>query len=329
MRKTIFYLIIILAFLFSTFLAGCQTQVGSPAEELQTMRLTLPFIPNVQFAPVYVAIDKGYFKDAGFDVQIEYGNENDAVALVGAGDQVFTVASGEQVLLARSQGLPVTYVLAWYQKFPVGVASLADENIVDLDNLRGKNIGIPGLFGASYIGFRALLTASGLTEDDVTLLSIGFNQVEAIMTGQVQAGVIYLPNEPVVLRDQGYEVNTIGVSDYLELVANGLVTNEMAVEENPEMVQAFVEAFLQGIRDTINDPYAAYEISKNFVENLGDPDQDVQFKVLETSIELYLAPRLGFSDPSGWVNMQEVLLEMGLMEQPLDLELAFTNQFIP
>ena len=329
MKKSIFYTTIILALIISNVLVGCQTQVESPTEELQTLRLTLPFIPNVQFAPVYVALEKGYFNDSGFDVEIEYGNENDAVALVGAGDQYFTVASGEQVLLARSQGLPVTYVLAWYQKFPVGVASLAEENIVELENLRGKDIGIPGLFGASYIGFRALLAAGGLTEDDVTLLSIGFNQVEAIMTGQVQAGVIYLPNEPVVLRDQGYEVNTMGVSDYLGLVGNGLVTNEMAVEENPEMVQAFVEAFLQGIRDTIDDPYEAYEISKNYVENLGDPDQDVQFQVLETSIELYLAPRLGYSDSAGWINMQEVLLDMGLLEAPIDLELAFTNQFIP
>ena len=329
MSKRFCYLTILLVLLFSNVLVGCQAQVESPTEELQTLRLTLPFIPNVQFAPVYVAIEKGYFSDAGFDVQIEYGNENDAVALVGAGDQYFTVASGEQVLLARSQGLPVTYVLAWYQKFPVGVASLAEENIVELDNLRGKDIGIPGLFGASYIGFRALLAAGGLTEDDVTLLSIGFNQVEAIMTGQVQAGVIYLPNEPIVLRDQGYEVNTMGVSDFLELVGNGLVTNETAVEENPEMVQAFVEAFLQGIRDTIDDPYEAYEISKNYVENLGDPDQDVQFQVLETSIELYLAPRLGYSDSAGWINMQEVLLDMGLLEAPIDLELAFTNQFIP
>ena len=329
MKKNVCFITILIFFISSTIFVGCQAQVETPIEELQTLRLTLPFMPNVQFAPVYVAIEKGYFKDAGFDVQIEYGNENDAVALVGAGDQSFTVASGEQVLLARAQGLPVTYVLAWYQKFPVGVASLAAENIIGPDNLRGINVGIPGLFGASYIGFRALLAANGLTEDDVTLLSIGFNQVEALMTGQVQAGVIYLPNEPVVLRAQGYEVNTIGVSDYLDLVANGLVTNEMAISENPEMVQAMVEAFLNGIKDTIADPKEAYEISKNFVENLADADQDVQFKVLETSIELYKAPRLGFSEPSGWINMQEILLEMGLLEEPVDLDEAFTNQFIP
>ena len=51
------------------------------------VRLTLGYIPNIQFAPIYVAIDRGYFLDAGFDVQLEYGNEADAVALIGAGEQ--------------------------------------------------------------------------------------------------------------------------------------------------------------------------------------------------------------------------------------------------
>lgn len=61
------------------------------------VRLTLGYIPNIQFAPIYVAIDRGYFLDAGFDVQLEYGNEADAVALIGAGEQTFAIASGEQI----------------------------------------------------------------------------------------------------------------------------------------------------------------------------------------------------------------------------------------
>jgi len=320
----------IIVLLTGMILSACQTAPETPSQtEVVPTRLTMGYIPNIQFAPVYVALEKGYFRDAGFDVNLEYGDETDAVALVGAGDQTFAIASGEQVLLARAQGLPVVYTAAWYQQFPVGVVALSDANITAPENLSGRTVGIPGLFGASYIGFKALLDAGNLTEEDVTLLSIGFNQVEAVVTGQVEAAVIYLANEPVVLQSQGYDVDVVPVSDYMDLVSNGLVTNEETINQKPEMVAAFVQALLKGIADTVDDPDEAYEISKNYVENLEEGDQAIQHEILAESIKLWQTDRLGYTDPAGWSNMQQVLLDMELLEEPLDLEEAFTNDLLP
>jgi len=174
-----------------------------------------------------------------------------------------------------------------------------------------------------------LLDAGGLTEDDVTMLSIGFNQVEALVTGQVQAGVIYLANEPVVLRSQGYDVDVIHVADYMDLVSNGLVTNEKTIQENPERVKAFIKALLQGIEDTLENPNEAFEISKKYVENLAEADPDLQREVLAQSIALWQTDHLGYTEPAGWINMQQVLLNMGLLTEPQDLDQAFTNDFLP
>ena len=328
MKRNILILVII-ALLSASILTACQQETDVEPPEIIATPLTLGYIPNIQFAPIYVAAEKGYFLDAGFDVSIEYGNEADAVALVGSGEQLFAIASGEQVLLARAQGLPVTYVAAWYQQYPVGVVSLTDANILVPENLAGKSIGIPGLYGASYIGLRALLSAADLAEEDVELLSIGFNQVESLVTDQVDSAVIYLANEPVVLQSQGYDIDVVRVSDYLQLVANGLVTNETLLAEHPEQVQAFIGALLKGIADTLADPNEAYEISKAYVENLADADRDLQFEILNQSIMLWETDNLGYSEPAGWVNMQAVLLEMGMLTETQDLDKAFTNDLLP
>ena len=316
-------------FLLCLTLSACQG-TKSPDEIVVTpTRLTLGYIPNIQFAPVYVAIDKGYFEEAGFDVTLEYGSETDAVALVGAGEQTFAIASGEQVLLARAQELPVVYVAAWYQDYPVGVVSFIEAQIKTPEDLKDTTIGIPGLYGASYIGFKTLLNAGNLTESDVNLLSIGFNQVEALVSEQADAAVVYLANEPVTLRSQGYEVNLIRVADYLQLVANGLVTNEATIREHPEQVSNCIKALLKGIADTIENPDEAYEISKKYVENLAEADETVQREVLDESIKLWKTQRLGFSEPAAWINMQQVLLDMKLLEETLDLNEAFTNDLLP
>lgn len=330
MNKKLGLTISTLFILAGLILSACQTTAETPAvTEITPIQLTMGYIPNIQFAPVYVALDKGYFSDAGFDVTLEYGDETDAVALVGAGDQTFSIASGEQVLLARSQGLPVVYAAAWYQQYPVGVVALSDANITTVESLSGRTVGLPGMFGSNYIGFKALLDAGNLTEEDVTLLSIGFNQVEALATGQVEAAVIYLANEPVVLQAQGYEVDVIPVSDYMDLVSNGLVTNEETINNNPEMVRAFIEGMLKGIADTIDNPDEAYEISKNYIENLEEGDQALQKEILAESIKLWQTDRLGYTDPQGWTNMQQVLLNMELLEEPLELEEAYTNDLLP
>lgn len=316
--------VLLLAVCASLLLSAC----GARPEGLTQVQLAIGYIPNIQFAPIYMAIANGRFADEGLEVEITHMDENQAAALVGAGDLQFAVVSGEQVLLARAQGLPVVYVAAWYQQYPVSVVALADQGIDSPDDLRGRTIGLPGLYGANYIGLRALLHAGGLTEADVTLESIGYTQVESLAAGRNPIVCGYAANEPVQLRARGYEVTELRVADYVQLAANGIITNETTLRDNPELVRRMVNGFLNGLLDAIADPQAAYRVSMDFVEGLS-ADDPVQMQVLETSIELWRAERPGYSDPLAWENMQATLLEMGLLSEPLDLSQAFTNDFIP
>ena len=301
----------------------------SQNDSLTHVRLPMGYIPNIQFAPFYVAVEKGYFEEAGIELEFDYKFETDGVALVGAGELPFAVVSGDQVLLARTQGLPVTYIAAWYQQYPVSVVAKSELGVLVPQDLKGKKIGLPGLFGATYVGLRALLFEADMSESDVTLDAIGFNQVQLMAAGQQDIVVGYAENEPIQLRAQGIAVTEIRVADYVQLASNGILTSEKVIAENPELARAFVGAFLKGLTDTIANPAEALTLSESYIPNFADLDSEVQKKVLETSIEQWKAERPGYSDPQAWENMQNVLLEMGLITEKMDLNKAFTNEFVP
>src|SRR5258707_6106239 len=130
--------------------------------------------------------------------------------------------------------------------------------------------------------------------------------------GQQNIVVGYPGNEPILLRAKGIAVTELRVSDYAQLAANGILASEKVIKENPQLVRAFVGAFLKGLKDTIANPDEAFTISAKYIPNFSQMDAKVQKQLLTTSIEEWQAKRLGFSDPKGWEKMKNVLLHISL-----------------
>ena len=251
-------------------------QESTPHASPDNVELFMTFVPNVQFAPVYAALAKGYFEGQALTVSTEHGDEPVGVDLIAAGERDFGLISGEQILAARANGRPVVSVYEWFQQYPVGVLYPEGTGIESVADLSGRNVGIPGRFGASYSGLTALLAANGLTEQDIDLEEIGFNAPEVFCVGGVEAAVVYINNEPLQVARRAEagdcgSVTSVGVfrvADVVDMVSNGLVTSEALIEQNPDLVRRMVSAFDAGLRSVVANPAEAYLLSAPYVENL-------------------------------------------------------------
>ncbi|NDJ77028.1 MAG: ABC transporter substrate-binding protein [Chloroflexi bacterium] len=236
------------------------------------------------------------------------------------------------MILARAQDRPVVYVFEWFHRFPVGIVSPEATTITEPGDLTGRKVGVPILQGASYVGLRALLSANNLSEDDIDLQTIGYTAPDSVCEGVVEAAVVYIANEPLtIVQNCNMQVNVIEIADYVNLVSNGLVTNEKTIRDNPELVEGIVHAISRGLEDTLADPDAAFDISvKNYVTDLPEDQYDTQRQVLENSLALWQSDELGHTNPAAWVATQDILVNTGLLTNPLaDVSVCYNMDFLP
>ncbi|MGI8587442.1 MAG: ABC transporter substrate-binding protein [Chloroflexia bacterium] len=306
--------------------------VTPTARPMTKIVVAMGYIANVQFAPYYVAQDRGYYADEGLEVEFKYGQVNDLLKVVSTGAIDYANVGGDEMVPAVAQGVPVRYVLTQYYKYPVAAAALAGTVLKAPADLKGHKVGIPGPYGSNYIGLKALLKAGKLTESDIKEQSIGFTQVSALSQRQVDIAMVYSMNEPVQLKSQGKDVTTLQVSDYMDLAAVGVATSEKKIRENPEQVQAFVRATLRGTADTLKDPAAAFASSMARTPEITDPaQQSIQRAVLTTTLAFMTPPAgrdPGSSDPATWKTTEAFLREIGLTNKPIDPTTLYTNDFI-
>ncbi len=330
---TALFVALILALAVSACVPGPPPSAQEAQAPAQTpITLGVGFIPSVQFAPFYVGMEKGFFAEEGIELSLDYGFENDYLKLVGTDELQFMIGSGDQVVLGRAQGLPVRYVMNWYTRYPVVIFALADSGIQEPADLKGKTIGIPGPFGATYVAFRALLEAAGLTEADVQVESIGFTQAAAVSEGRVDAAVDYAVNGPVILELQGQEVVQIPLEPYLRIPANGLITNDRTIQEEPDLVARMVRASLRSIEYTLANPDEAFEIALKFVPEAGGENRPANRAIFDAVLDFW-RPRadvpLGATTPEEWRNVAELMQRIGLVDVAVDPEELYTNEFIP
>ncbi len=305
------------------------TQTATPSAALTEVNVVMGYIPNVQFAPWYVAEKKGYFAAAGIKIKYNWGFEVDGVKLVGAGQSEFAMLGGDQVIQARANDIPLVYVANYYNAFPIAIFSLKEKNIQSPKDLIGKKVGLPAFFGATYTGWRAMLYDANIKESDVQTQDIGFTQVAAVTQGTVDAAAGYSNNEPVQLKLAGKEINVIYVGDYSKLVGAGLVTNEKTIAEKPQIVRGMVAALLHGLQDVVDNPSEALDATIANLPEAGGSTKPTTEAVLKATSDLWKTPRPGYVDPAAWAASATFMKDAGFIKTDFDVTKAYTNKFVP
>ena len=308
----------------AVFLVGC-TLFGSPTPSvaLKPVTLLLGFQPDVQFAPFYLAQQKGYYGNFGLDVTIEYKGDADLVRLVADGRAEFGVADATDVMISRTADIPIKYVETLYGLFPVALIGPKGTVPTDPAELAGTRIGTPGKFGSSWHALLALLHAGGLTEADVTIREYPqFNQVDGLLNGDVDFITGFRNNEPLRLAAQGMEVDLLTVEEIAPLPGPGVIVGDELLASNTDIVSGFVAATLQAETEIAADPQRGLDAAVVAVPTIKD-SQDVAMAVLKATIELW---RAGASAPSGaindavWTSGYETMRALGFIDGSVPLD---------
>ena len=291
----------------------------SDEQELIDISLALDWYPNSNHAGIYYGIENGYFEEN--DINVDVYTPSDPASIlqtVASGRDEFGISYQPDLLLARSEGIPVVAVHSIVKTPLNSIMTLGDSGIDNPSKLKYKTIGYPGI--PLNIGIlSSILEEQDLTIDDVNLVDVGFDLVPALLSERVDAIIgAFWSHESILIELEGREVNILkfeewGIPKYHELV---LVTSEEYFKNNEEIVEKFVDAFSRGYKKSIeNNDKSMEALIAAF------PEVNVE---LETQGIKLLSPLWQESfDSDGmdsWNKFGDWMKDKGLISESLDVE---------
>jgi len=278
----------------------------------------LDWYPNPDHVPLYLAVDQGYFKNQGLDVELLVPSDPaDPLKLVAAGRMDFAVSYQPTVTIARSKGLPVVSLGALIQHPLSTILFLKSSGFKSPADLKGKRIGysIEPLY---RVLFEAVAEQAGLGKTDYETFRVGFNLSPPLLAGQADAVIGAFRNyEAIQIELEGKPVGIFpleehGIPDFYELV---VIANARTVQENPGRVRAFMAALTKGIEQTLADPEGSMRIFLKLHPDLRD---ELNRRAFAATLPFFKGSPS--QDPARWSAMQTFMLERGLIKKASPLE---------
>ena len=300
--------------------------------ELREMNVVLDWYPNALHTFIYTAIERGYYEEEGLDVHIQFpANDNDALALVAAGRAQIGLYYVHDIIQAvANQNVGIKSIGAVVQAPLNIILSLKDKNILSPKDLEGKTIGYSGTALSESLVY-TMMQAVGASIDDVEMVNVGFELMSSMTTGNVDATIGCLVNHEVPeLEHEGFEVNYFSVSDYgIPNYYEGvfLANNDM-IENEPEVLEAFLRASAKGFEDFKADPYGCLDILLNNQNEENFPlTPEVEQQSCDTLLPLMETADAEFLSQTeeNWQANIDWMLENGLIDHAVDVSDVMIN----
>ncbi|MCR2822594.1 ABC transporter substrate-binding protein [Lederbergia panacisoli] len=312
-------------------LTGCGG--GAKKEDsagLKKVSVVLDWTPNTNHTGLYVAKEKGYFKDEGLDVDIIMPGEAGADNLVASGKSEFGISYQESITEARVQDVPIVSIGAIIQHNTSGFASPIEKNITSPKDFEGKTYGGWGAPLEQAV-LASLMDVENADINKMEIVNMGETDFFTAVKRDIDFAWIYYAWTGVEAELRGEKINMIYLTDYsdkLDYYTPVISTNENMIENDPETVKAFMAAVSEGYEFAIDSPDEAADI---LIKAVPDLDPELVKKSQDWLANKYQddAPRWGEQRSEVWKNYMDWMLEKDLLEKEIDVEKAFTNEFLP
>lgn len=299
--------------------------MASPARSETEFSLQLRWSHQFQFAGYYMALEKGYYEEAGLNVELIEGGAKVSEPVTKMLDSDVDFAIGNSgVLIERMNGEPVVALAAIAQTSAIVWIVRADSDIHSPLDLAGKRLMLmPPPESAELL---AMLLQEGIKLDELDLVPTTAD-LDDLIEGRVDAYDGYSTNEPWYLENAGVDYRLLKPRDYgVNFYNDVLVTRESLLEEQPAETAAFLDASLKGWRHALSNTEETVEV----IHEKYAPDKSLEHLRFEArELKKLTMPELvtlGHMNPARWEAIGDSYISLDMAEGPVDLDgFLYTN----